>query len=799
MVKEIDEKRKIWEELSKEEQDEKFELFIELIEAYNQNEYTIYKLICSSEKSVLQKHSNELVRLIYKYKEQIHFVQKIWNVLSKEVQKENAELLVDIMDRLSEQNKDIYQIWKNTDKEVQEKLLKQLLDGREQNKTYTLQLFKGLNIQPSEEMFKEFFRNCTSQTEYSYEFYQVYQNIFNHNKDVNETIELGIFNSKVLEMFDSSKLARITNYPEMQNQILELIKINGFEAVLSSIIKDNDNWVMELDNILKNIKAYPELVESISQEDIDENTATKLIQVFSQKKNYFNISNVSEARDYFNIRKDICIKLLNNEKIENLSPILESYSDEEKKRFALLELLYGIDIEEANNLIQKYGKDIEEIDPKRYGENTVLSLIGIKRILDCRDISRKYQENRSIIHSELETIEYSSIEGLEANCINIYTKMYEETLYKPEGDKVEEVEYDGNSISVYEISGDFNMFVRSEGACNGWQEPENFADALSRPTTKHHGNCKSYIGQDSIAIPNSQGVIYGYSSCERDSLLLAAPWDIMSNGANIEFSTASTKWDFNCGVQFRTPQKVIDNTRHAYNEFDSERLIYDENRGEFQRDKPQYVVYVQEADIDRETDEKWRISKKAASQIGVPIVIIEREKIAKRELEKLEEMEAIFLGNAENKGGIPETELLESIILKFENNITGDKGRYFTAQMRSQMIKRLWGKISSLKDMNLDRYIGLLDKFTEIVQNEEDKCYSNTGKEIAVSRYGKDILNTLRQKQEEVRGREERHSNMLMEKYQELGIEQSDLVKGMEFLRREKQGEKGEIHKIYGE
>lgn len=118
------------------------------------------------------------------------------------------------------------------------------------------------------------------------------------------------------------------------------------------------------------------------------------------------------------------------------------------------------------------------------------------------------------------------------------------------------------------------MFVRAEGACNGYEEPKNFAEKLATPNTKYHGNCKSFIGQDSICIANLERVKYGYSEYKENSLLMCAPWDIMPNGSNTEFSTDLKNGTQMCRIQFRVPQEMKNNTRHGYNEFDFEKLEY---------------------------------------------------------------------------------------------------------------------------------------------------------------------------------------------------------------------------------
>lgn len=786
-----DNERKFWEEATPEVQDKNFDIFIKLIEIYKSKVFILYKIFSASNKGILQKHSVELINLMDIYKEDTELSTIIWEALGDQ-QKECKIFLADLLDKLINKEENISDIWKNTNKEIQSEILQKLLEKYKNSKEVILQIFKGTNIELSEKQFEVFFKTSESaiKEDELTQTYNIYKQIYKINNDINETINPEIFCNESLRNVEIEKLARITIYPDLQEKLIKISKNKGLNKLITTIDK-NSNWIMEIDNVLKNINNYKQLLEELSNKVVDEDTTEMLIQVFSQKENYFNISGISEAQNYFDIRKEICQKILNNEKVDNLSPTLANYTEEDKKRFAILEMMYGIDMEEAENLIQKYAKDIEKMDTEKYERKTILALLGIKRILECKNIEEKYNENKNIIDNELETIEYSTIATLEANCINMYAKNYNEILYKPkEEDIISNVEYEGKSINIYEIDEDFNIFVRAEGACNGWEEPENFNESLKKPRTKYHGNCKSFIGQDLIAIASSKGVKYAYTKCEKDSLLLSAPWDIQSNSANTEFSTASTKSNETNGVQFRIPTEMKNNTRYEMNEFVSENLVYKDQK--FEADRPQFVLYVQEPDIDRETDEQWRIAKKAAGQIGIDILVIDRERFAQKEWQKIEKLQSIFLGKEENNQKIPETELLEKIIVKFENNNTGIRGsevlrdKYFTAQQRNEIIGDIWGKIKSLKNLDFNRYVQLLDKFVEVITNEEQKTYTNTGFKINQSRYSEKIIDTLKQKQKDAMEEAQSKKIILMEKYKEFGIEKIDMINIIEFLKKEK-------------
>lgn len=742
-------KRQFWKNATPKEQEENFGVFISLVQEVKDNEYKLTKLFNETNIGILKKHGIELLELIKQNKENLAMVENIWKYLDANFQKENRTTLKKVINQLFLQNEDISKIWKATNGQVQSDLLDSLLeqcDDLEKSRN----IFRGLNILLPQKKLQDFLENNNVAVDNIESVYKLYQTMFKMNKDFHETINLNMFDKINLETFNVEKMARLTTYPEMQRRIVSLNKIKGFDVIIKSI--NDKNWVMELDGILKNAENYPELLKNIENESFDEKSAQMFVQVFSQKENYFNISTVSEANNYFAIRKSFCQKILNNEKVENLSSSLESYSSEDRKRFAILEMMYGIDINEAKNLIEKYGKDVQKIEVNRYGKH-VIALLGIKRILECENISEKYEENKGLFENELENIQYTNIADLEASCLDMYAQMYKETLYEPKKeDKIEETEYEGNKIEVYEVKGDFNMFVRAEGACNGYEEPEDFSERLGNPSTRYHGNCKSFIGQDSISIANSNGVKFGYSNCEKGTLLMASPWDIMSNGANAKFSTASEKWDVNCGIQVRLPKEMINNTRHGYNEFDFEKLMFNEENQEFEGDKPQYIVYVKEPNLEREKDDKWRVSTKAAKQMKLPIVMIDREECVKKEWEKVVELQNILLGRTENKDNISESDLIESMVLKFENNVNSIRGseilasKYFTFEQRNTMATNIVKYIKSLENVDFDKYQQLFNKYREVIQNETDKTISNTGIQVSNDRYGQNYLEALNKK-----------------------------------------------------
>lgn len=182
---------------------------------------------------------------------------------------------------------------------------------------------------------------------------------------------------------------------------------------------------------------------------------------------------------------------------------------------------------------------------------------------------------------------------------------------------------------------------------------------------------------------------------------------------------------------------MIDHSRHGHNEIVSDRLKYNE-QGKYEKDIPQFVVWIKEDENEnRKEDDRWRMTKKAASQLGVPIVVIDREKFVIREAEKIKLMEEIFLGEKENTLGLRDEELLERMIVEFENNRTGLmyaseelKQKYFTDEKREKMIENIKNRTKEFEQNDPERYKICVKSMVNILEGEINKGKSNTGDKI---------------------------------------------------------------------
>lgn len=272
-------------------------------------------------------------------------------------------------------------------------------------------------------------------------------------------------------------------------------------------------------------------------------------------------------------------------------------------------------------------------------------------------------------------------------------------------------------------------FVRSEGAYTYWEEPDDFLKAINTPSIDYHGNCESFIGQDSISIARPKGPIYGYFNSR--GMLLQAPYDIGSDMANTSFDVVNGKTGL--PAKFLAPQQMIDSTRHGHNEFVFERLAYNSKTDKLEKRKPNCIIWIEEGE-EKSNNKRWKMTKKAAAQIGVPIVIINRERFLIKEEQKISEMLNEFLNPKEDGEKVIAIEKnLSKIITKFENNYTGNlfaktelKEKYFTPEQREILLNEIETKIEDLKKEDLNKYYKCIKEMKEVAVSEISK-HSDAG------------------------------------------------------------------------
>ena len=561
------------------------------------------------------------------------------------------------------------------------------------------------------------------------------------NSNICQTINLEFLCNDIVNNFNTEQLLRITVDAGLQEKIAKNIENAAFKSLLEYLILNSENLVFELNGICNNLEEYKELLNSLSKNNLGENEIKQLINCISNSKNYFNVEKIGDLIKFSENKKTMCQKILEGNDVSNsMSEEFNLMNSRDKMIFAMLQLAYGIDIEEAENLVKKYGADIDEITPKNEKEENVIKTIqALKIILRCseQDLEKIYFENKEKINN-WEQIDYDSILTLESDCLNLYARLYNEAIQWEETD-LEDIEYKGKKVKVQKITSDFNMLLRVEGAYSpDYKEPDNYKEYYEQVNINNNGNCKSSVANNVFARPRPKGPTFGYTAFKENSLYLMAPWDIVSNYANHTYSPAAVKWNFEHGIQFRIPSKNFDNVRHNHDEVVTNKWIYDENTGKLTQELPDFVLYViDNKEQDFEEDPMWRMSKKAAADLDIPIKIIDLEEVLEKETIKISKLRDKFQNqlilNPENI----DLNILERLVVEFENNrvstrFSSDslKEKYFTDQERDELYTFIYENIQSIKEVDQNRFFALTKKMQEIIKNEIAKGYSINGKRV---------------------------------------------------------------------
>ena len=579
-----------------------------------------------------------------------------------------------------------------------------------------------------------------------------YMELLKINENLNKTIIIDMLDDKFVDLFGKSVLTRVTAYPNIQINILKFKNDKFILNTIKRICEKYDNWVELLDyglNTTRSNYSYDYDVENpailllkkVTDGDfskVNDEIIKNCYRIACDKENYFDINNYEDIVNYNYIVFNKCLEVLNG----NVSNIY-TFNDGELKnkdridqlKFAIAEIEFGMDYDSILNLTKKYGVFLNSIDNTKLNsqEVKIISLLNnMKRICNSNNLDNEVDKiinNKEYYLNRLNNC-LSSLE-IEKICLNMYEKLYQETLFIPKKGINEILP---NEYGEYK----FNMIVRCEGAYNpNWVEPDNFKEAINMPRIDYRGNCKSYIGNNLLGFPRNRGPIYGYSSVNID---FQAPWDINSDAINQQFSLRNVKWNYGVGIEFLPPSTMINRTRHAHNEFVSDRLVYNIENNCYEKDSPDYVIWIKtntnETDEDRSNNDLWRMTLKAAKDLDIPIVIIDKEKVLESEnrkiynnIEKLKKIDA----NTDIRL------ILENIVLQFHNNMISVKyddllrEKYFNVEERENIFNIIDNIIDQYKDNNPKIYRECINVMYQLITDELSKMKSNNGIKIIES------------------------------------------------------------------
>ncbi len=448
--------------------------------------------------------------------------------------------------------------------------------------------------------------------------------MFEKNNEVIKDINFRLATKKYIDLFGEDRINLISCYYDVQSQILQLDdkELNILAKIISNYEKrnDTDEWTRITEEILNRMSegTYKDLIQSIEDIDkMDERDIEAMTEVL-QNSNWCNIENIEQAREFKKIREEMCEKTINSEQAST-----------EEKREAVIQKLFGHDLDFAYSITEKFGDDIENIDDGELKDYVKV----LKEILKIEDTD--------ILKEIFENCEFAQIEKfvMERGLISEFGKKFNEGLYSP---KQEDLVDEENNI--YEAGTDFKIIMTSIGAFSK-ENAQNYKSDWNRPSLASQHFCASYIRNDMIGTAPINGICYGFSQMGEDALLLSGAEDVYSSWAD-DFRVKADE-----NEKYYVPETQINKTEE-YNEMDFKRYV------EGVRVQPDYLIVFKSNGETLYMEEALKAQKDWG---GMPIVIVDKDKCLEAEREKINVMLQEYEETAD-------TELARQITQKVRNN-----------------------------------------------------------------------------------------------------------------------------------
>lgn len=514
-----------------------------------------------------------------------------------------------------------------------------------------------MNIQELESKFSEYNISAKGQS--------IFRKLYAINTELFETINFEILSDKFVSKLSFEELSRIVCDKKFQDTLTHLDN-NKYTLFLKlkNAILTNDNWITGCNIIVKalNNPDFSELSDSLLQSN-NNDLLKNYFNLINQDKNYFGIENIEQLKNYEEIKNKVCTEILDNpENTEGLSEYVKKMSTLDRVKFATIEKNYGISLSQAKLLCQKYGFNIEGTQEIVGNEKIHIFLKDLSKIISAENL--KQIDNLNLTATNVENFNYIDTEIRKS-----FTQMYNDSFYKPnEKDIIEEVEIDGTRIPIYNAGTNFYMCSHVVGAfSSGNRNYDSYLEAWNRPTRTNHVFCTRMVSNESLELASENAICYGFTDFENSALIASAPWDMASFQMNKQFNTVGTmdaeknmSATEGSGSRFFTPIEQINNTRTDGNETNWDRFNSD---GE--KKQPSYIIYIADSMANEEykNNPDYQKSLMVASQHGIPLVMIDREKVIENEHLEIENM-------LQEYEETQDPTLINRIIQKFENNRT---------------------------------------------------------------------------------------------------------------------------------
>lgn len=551
--------------------------------------------------------------------------------------------------------------------------------------------------------------------------------LYKGNEDIAKTLKSGFLRNEVFEHFTPLQIEVLSCYPSLQSKIIDVVLENNHKRQLVYDLveefKDNMQWISILENVMNNINSseFANLFDDLEGKELDKDSKIKLLYLLNTD-NHLDISNLNDLENMDQIRDNYIKTLIKRNTVGSL-------------KTAYLEKVFGIDLPRAMELVKVYGESLNNDSIERLTEKDkqlFLMLANMKNVLNVNNIEvlKKYIDSVDTIKSS-----YDLMTVFENKLKETFTKEFNNSFAKPNiEDKVTSLMADEQDYDVYYaagVNGDkkMRMMITSIGAYTNVDEPDDYYASWNVNKIASHGVCCSYVGEKNLGTARIKYCCFGFTDYEMGSLHLSAPYDLTSFSSDKEYKI-NTRRDAMCLM----PDDVLDYTRHTHNEIVWERRLLDEN-GNYKKKQPSYIVYFVDNFEDRFTDlearKQWESVKKAAKDFGqngksLPIMVVEREKIARNQKEVIEDKINDFKQNLDKA-------LIKEIVVDYESNYAGNRdyhpeisNKYFPQKtdLNETVVGRLISIINDSSVEHQEEAMECLHELYRVVEKEREK-YDN--------------------------------------------------------------------------
>ena len=570
------------------------------------------------------------------------------------------------------------------------------------------------------------------------EFLKKSKAFFVNNSDISKTLNPRFMSNTITSNFTESQIEILSCYPELQERIIELSYDSSKAKIIYELVnkyKDNLEWIPILEKALNNINSpeYTNLLSSIDGKELSSEEKEELMYLLITN-NHLDISNFEELKNIDSIRENYINMLIERNTLGSL-------------KTAYFEKVFGIDLTTAINLVNTYGKSLESssIDTLDEEDKSVFILLeNMKKIINLNniDVLKYYIEN---INPEF-VVKPDLMVTYEARLKYLFTQEFNKSFTKPlQEDKVISNIEGEQDLDIYLAAGQHGnkkcrMMITSIGAYTSLEEPDDYYASWNVDKIESHGCCCSFVGEKNLGTAEVKYCCLGFTDYEFGSLQLSGPYDLFSTSVKDSYQVNSQY-----PSMYLLPDDVLDYTRHTHNETVWERRNISGN-ATFKK-QPSYIVFFVDNFEDRLSDpeamRQWESVRKAAADFSIevdgvkrplPIMVVEREKIAKSQREIIQTKLNEFKASLDSK-------LIKEIISDYESNYAGNR------EFHPIISEKYFPKHDKLSDSVVGEIIETIEKIYKIepniameciyelekaVRNEQEK-YNNTQHGLAQS------------------------------------------------------------------